>query len=65
MDHAAYIDASAGLLGLKIPATSRAGVARYFALAASMAEQLQGLPLTAADEPGDVFRPVCPQGDEG
>ncbi len=61
MDATAYIDAAASLLGLKIPATARAGVASYFALAADMAEQLQGLPLTAADEPGDVFRPVCPQ----
>jgi Protein of unknown function (DUF4089) len=63
MDNAAYVAAAADLLGLKIPADSREGVARYFALAAGMAELLQGLPLTAADEPGDVFRPVTPQGD--
>ena len=61
MDHSAYIQAAAEQLGLKIPAASRAGVAQYFALAASMAELVQGLPLTPADEPGNVFRPVSPE----
>ncbi|MDE2079879.1 MAG: DUF4089 domain-containing protein [Burkholderiales bacterium] len=61
MDHAAYIDAAAQTLGLKIAAEYRAGVALYFGLAAEMAELLQGLPLGAADESGSVFTPVCPE----
>jgi len=61
MDHRDYIDAAAATLGLKIAAESRAGVAMYFGLAASMAELLQQLPLTAADESGNVFRPLAPE----
>jgi hypothetical protein len=61
MDHTAYIDAAAATLGLKIPAQQRPGVTSFFNLAAGMAELLQGLPLTSADEPGNVFRPVEPQ----
>jgi len=64
MDHRAYIAAAADTLGLKIPAQSQAGVVMYFNLAAGMAELLQGLPLTAADESGSVFTPVVPQGVE-
>jgi hypothetical protein len=33
----------------------------YFALAAAMAEKLEGLPLHAADESGNVFVPVAPE----
>ena len=58
MDHAACIDAAAATLGLKITAKQRKGAALYFDLAAGMAEQLQGLPLTEADEPGNDFVPV-------
>jgi hypothetical protein len=61
MDHRATIDAAAAALGLKIAAEHRPGVEMYFELAARMAELLQGLPLTAADEPGNVFRPVEPE----
>jgi len=61
MDHQAYIDAAATTLGLKIAAEQRAGVALYFGLAAQMAELLQGLPLTAADESGQIFRPIAPE----
>ena len=61
MDHTAYIDAAAQTLGLKITAEQRKGVALYFGLAAQMAELLQGLPLTAADEPSTVFHPVEPE----
>ena len=64
MDHQAYIDAAAATLGLKITAEQRPGVALYFGLAAQMAELLQGLPLTAADESGQVFDPVVPEGGE-
>jgi len=63
MDHRAYIDAAAATLGLKIAAEYRPGVERYFALAAEMADLLQGLPLTAADESGSVFHPVEPEVD--
>lgn len=65
MDHSVYITAAAATLGLKIPAEAKAGVAMYFDLAASMADLLQGLPLTAADESGSVFVPVLPQGEQG
>ena len=61
MDHTTYIDAAAATLGLKITAEQRPGVAQYFELAARMADLLQGLPLTAADEPGNVFTPVEPE----
>ena len=48
MDHAAYVDAAAATLGLKIAAEHRPGVLQFFALAASMAELVQGLPLEVA-----------------
>jgi hypothetical protein len=64
MDHSAYIEAAAATLGLKIAAEHQAGVATYFGLAAGMAELLQGLLLTAADESGNVFMPVSPRVDE-
>ncbi len=60
-DHAAYIQAAAATLGLRIAAEQRPGVAQFFALAAQMAELVQGLPLTAADESATVFRPVEPE----
>ena len=61
MDHQAYIDAAARTLGLKIDAEYREGVLMYFGFAATMAELVQGLPLTAADESGNVFVPVAPE----
>lgn len=61
MDHRAYIDAAAATLQLKIAAEYRPGVETFFDLAAGMAELLQGLPLTAADESGNVFTPVEPE----
>jgi 1-carboxybiuret hydrolase subunit AtzG-like len=63
MDHSAYIDAASATLGLKITPEQRKGVATYFALAAVMAEKLEGLPLKAADESGNVFVPVVPEGE--
>lgn len=65
MDHAAYVDAAAALLGLKIAAEHRPGVLQYFALAASMADLVQGLPLELHDEPANVFQPVLPHGADG
>ena len=61
MDHTAYIDATAALLGLKITAEQRPGVLSFFELAALMAAQVDGLPLTPADEAANVFRPVEPE----
>lgn len=59
------VDANAAALHLPIAAEYRAGVVRYFALAAEMAELVEGLPLAPADESGSVFVPVAPErGDE-
>jgi hypothetical protein len=63
VDHSAYIDAAAATLGLKLTAEQRKGVLLYFALAAAMAEKLHGLPLSTADESGNVFVPVAPEVD--
>jgi hypothetical protein len=65
MDHTPYINAAAETLGLKITSEQRPGVTRFFALAADLAALLNGLPLTAADESGQVFRPVSPDLGEG
>ena len=65
VDHTASIDAAAATLGLKITAEQRPGVTRFFGLAADMAALVNGLPLTPADEPGNVFQPVSPDLGEG
>jgi hypothetical protein len=65
MDHNAYIDATAATLGLKIAAEHRPGVLQFFGLAASLATLVQGLPLEAHDESGNIFRPVTPAGEDG
>ena len=65
MDHAAYVDAAAATLGLKIAAEHKPGVLQFFALAASMAELVNGMPLDVHDESGNVFVVVPPQGSEG
>jgi hypothetical protein len=65
MDHTAYIDAAAATLGLKITAQQRPGVTLFFNLAANLASLLEGLPLTPADESGNVFVPVSPDLGEG
>jgi hypothetical protein len=62
--HAAYVDAAAQVLGLKIAAEYRPGVLRFFGLAAALAEQVMTLPLDAADEPGNIFVPVEPRRGE-
>jgi hypothetical protein len=61
IDSTAYIDAAAATLGLKITAEQRPGVTMFFTLAANMATMLDGLPLTPADESGNVFKPVEPE----
>ena len=59
-DHSATIAATASLLGLQITTEQRPGVLMYFGLAAAMAQKLDGLVLTPADESGQVFVPVSP-----
>lgn len=57
----ATVSANAAALGLHIAAEHRPGVLAFFALAADMAELVQSLPLSAGDEPGNVFMPVAPR----
>ena len=57
------VDANAAGLGVRIAAGHRKGVLAFFALASRMAELVDGLPLTSADEPGSVFTPVPPRSD--
>jgi hypothetical protein len=56
------INASAPAMGLRLTTEQRRGVATYLALAADMAELVQGLPLGRDDESGSVFAPVAPAG---
>ena len=63
-DSTAYIDAAAATLGLQITPEQRPGVTLFFNLAANMAELLNGMPLTPADESGNVFVPVSPNRGE-
>lgn len=62
--HEAAVRAAAQTLQLPIATAHLPGVLRFFALAAAMSEQVMGLPLTPADEPATVFRPVEPAGPE-
>lgn len=57
----AYVDAAAAALGLTIAPEHRAGVLRYFVLAAEMAALVEGLPLAVHDEPAEAFVPIAPQ----
>jgi hypothetical protein len=52
-----YVDACAVALELPLAPEHRPGVLRYFALAAGFAAQLEGVPLTAHDEPAVNFVP--------
>ncbi|HEY0956465.1 MAG TPA: AtzG-like protein [Roseateles sp.] len=56
----AYVDATAALLALPLAAEHRPGVLRYFALAAEMAELVNGLQLATHDEPAEAFVPISP-----
>ena len=53
----AYVDAAAAALQLPIAPEHRPGVLRYFALAASFAEQVEAVPLAPHDEPAVSFVP--------
>jgi Protein of unknown function (DUF4089) len=55
-----HVDASAALIGLKIPRECRAGVVRYFGIAAGMADLVMAHRLTTEDDPAPVFVPVAP-----
>jgi hypothetical protein len=57
---AAAVDAQAAVLGLPIDPAHRPGVLGYYALAASMAEQVFAVPLGLQDDPAPVFVPVEP-----
>lgn len=56
----AHVDAVAATLQLPLRPEHRPGVLHYFALAAAMAELVNGLPLAITDEPAEVFTPVVP-----
>jgi hypothetical protein len=57
----AIVAANAAALGLAIAAEHRPGVVAFFALAADMAQLVDGLPLGHEDESGNVFAPVSPR----
>ena len=58
----AYVDASASALDLPLRPEHRAGVLRYFALAADMAELVDAVALDVHVEPAVHFSPVLPAG---
>jgi len=58
----AYVDASASVLDLKLRPEHRAGVLRYFALAADMAALVDAVALDPHVEPAVQFVPVSPSG---
>ena len=59
----AYIDAAAATLGLKITAEQRTGRDAVLRPRRGDGRKLEGLPLHAADESGNVFVPVAPEGE--
>ena len=62
MNHEAYVDATAALLGLPLAAEHRPGVLGFFALAASMAAVVDAVQLTPHDDSPLRFEPVPPKG---
>ncbi|MDM0015712.1 DUF4089 domain-containing protein [Variovorax sp. J22P168] len=56
----AYVDAAATALDLRLRADHRAGVLRYFGLAAEFAALVEAVPLQPHDEPALSFAPVSP-----
>jgi hypothetical protein len=57
----AIVAANSVAVGLTIAAEHRPGVLGYVALAAEMAQLVDGLPLGPEDESGSVFSPVSPR----
>jgi hypothetical protein len=60
MSHETYVDQTAALLGLPIPAEYRDGVLRYFGIAADLAALVMAMPLRPEHESAAVFVPVEP-----
>ncbi|WP_295542954.1 AtzG-like protein [uncultured Pseudacidovorax sp.] len=58
----AYVDAAAAALDLPLAPEHRAGVLRYFALAADMAALTEAVDLMPHDESALRFEPVAPGG---
>ena len=56
-----HVDASAALIGLPIAPEYRAGVLRYFGIAAGLADLVMQHPLTPEDEAAPVFVPQAPE----
>ena len=56
-----HVASTATVIGLPIADEYRAGVERYFGIAASLATLVMTMPLSAADEPAEVFVPVSPE----
>ena len=54
----ACVDAAAAALDLRLRPDHRAGVLRYFALAAEFAAVVEAVPLDPHDEPAVHFAPV-------
>jgi len=61
MNHEAYVDAAADLLGLPLAPEHRPGVLGFFALAAGMAAVVEAVPLTPHDDSPMRFEPVSPR----
>ena len=55
-----YVDAASAALDLKLRPDHRAGVLRYFALAAEFAAVVDAVPLDERNEPAVHFSPVVP-----
>ncbi|RZL68586.1 MAG: DUF4089 domain-containing protein [Variovorax sp.] len=55
-----YVDAASAAMGLRIWPEHRAGVLRYFALAAEFAAVIDAVPLAPHDESAVSFVPVGP-----
>jgi hypothetical protein len=58
----AYVDASASALDLQLRPEHRAGVLRYFALAADMAALMDAVQLDPHVEPAVQFTPIVATG---
>ncbi len=61
----AYVDAASALLELSLEAAHRAGVLRYFGLAADMAALVDAVPLEQHQEAAVHFTPISPRVTEG
>ncbi len=64
-DALGYVHASARALGLPLDAQQPQRVAAHLQRTAAMAQLLERLPLTEADEPVEVFCPARPAQGEG